>query len=94
MVQLAATVEKPLTAWTAGSIAQVSKVDLDASDAAMLRAMGLRAGAVVRLSKVGEPSVVEVISGHTCRCHCRCRIGLARDVASRVFLVPELVPET
>jgi hypothetical protein len=55
----------------------------------MLRAMGLRPGCLVRLSKIGNPSVVEVISGHTCRCHCRCRIGLARDVASRVMLRAE-----
>lgn len=81
--------ERPLTAWSAGEIAQVARLDLEPSEASMLRAMGLRPGALVRLSKVGNPSVVEVISGHTCRCHCRCRIGLAKDVAARVVLRAE-----
>ena len=81
--------ERPLTAWSAGEIALVVRLDLEPNEASMLRAMGLRPGSLVRLSRVGNPSVVEVISGHTCRCHCRCRIGLARDVASRVMLRAE-----
>lgn len=92
MVQLAPDVklgEKPLTAWRAGAIAQVARIDLEQGEASMLRAMGLRPGALVRLSRVGEPSVIEVVSGHTCRCHCRCRIGVARAVASRIILRPE-----
>jgi Fe2+ transport system protein FeoA len=83
------TNEMPLTRWREGQIAQVARLDLEPGEAMMLRAMGLRPGCLVRLSKVGNPSVVEVISGHTCRCHCRCRIGLARDVASRVMLRAE-----
>ena len=67
----------------------VARLDLEPNEASMLRAMGLRPGSLVRLSRVGNPSVVEVISGHTCRCHCRCRIGLARDVAGRVMLRAE-----
>lgn len=81
--------ERPLTQWAAGEIAQVVRLELEPNEASMLRAMGLRPGSLVRLSKVGNPSVVEVISGHTCRCHCRCRIGLAKDVATRVVLRAE-----
>lgn len=92
MVQLAPDIaqgEKPLSGWRAGDIAQVVRLDLEPGEASMLRAMGLRPGALVRVSRVGEPSVVEVVSGHTCRCHCRCRIGVARDVASKIILKPE-----
>lgn len=84
-----ATAERPLSSWKAGDVAFVTRIDLEPSEASMLRAMGLRTGALVRISRVGEPSVIEVISGHTCRCHCRCRIGVARDVAQRVMLAPE-----
>jgi Fe2+ transport system protein FeoA len=82
-------VSRPLTAWGAGEVAIVDRVDLDQREASMLRAMGLRPGALVRLSSVGEPSVVEVVSGHTCRCHCRCRIGVARGVAEKIYLRAE-----
>lgn len=64
----------------------MARVDADPADASYLRAMGLRAGAMVRVCRVGEPCVIEVISGHTCKCHCRCRIGLARNLAALVWV--------
>lgn len=76
----------PLSACRPGDIGRVTQISLPASDASMLRAMGLRVGAMVRISRVGEPSVVEVISGHECRCHCRCRIGVARTLAAAITL--------
>ncbi len=79
-------VSKQLSSCRPGDIGRVTQVDLPAPDASMLRAMGLRVGAMVRISRVGEPTVVEVISGHECRCHCRCRIGVARSLAAAITL--------
>ncbi len=68
---------------------------LDAKDAELLRAMGLRPRARVRVCKRGEPCIVEVMSG----CGhggggvddaCSCRIGLSRTLARRVMI--ELAP--
>ncbi|MEK6701427.1 MAG: ferrous iron transport protein A [Planctomycetota bacterium] len=78
-----------LDAARVGGIYIVERVDLEAADAAMLRAMGLRGGAMIRVCRVGEPTVAEVISGHTCRCQCRCRIGIARGLARRITLKRE-----
>jgi hypothetical protein len=56
----------------------------------LLRAMGLRPQAVVRVCRLGEPCIVEVTTGGT-TCGesggC-CRIGLARALASAVLVVP------
>lgn len=78
-----------LDAARAGGVYTVARVDAEAADLAMLRAMGLRSGAMIRVCRTGEPTIVEVISGHTCRCQCRCRIGIARAVARRITLERE-----
>jgi len=59
---------------------------LDVRDAALLRAMGLRPNAKVRLCRLGEPCIVEVMTGAgdgTCKGPggCWCRIGLAKPLA-------------
>jgi Fe2+ transport system protein FeoA len=64
----------------------VRSADLGEDDAQLLRAMGLRPAAEVRLCKLGEPCIVEVMGGTsaTAGCVCSCRIGLARPLAERV----------
>jgi len=69
-----------------GWIGRVVSTDLPDSEAAMLRAMGLRPGAVVRVCRRGTPTVVEVVSGHQCKCHCRCRIGIASEVCGSIVV--------
>lgn len=57
----------------------------------MLRAMGLRPDATIRICRLGEPTIVEVLPGRPGAgdlCNrpggCRCRIGLSRMIAVRV----------
>ncbi|MBX3409780.1 MAG: ferrous iron transport protein A [Phycisphaeraceae bacterium] len=71
-----------LTAMRAGQVGVVCETCLDPRDAAMLRAMGLRPRAQVRVCRLGQPCIIEVVSGgRGC-----CRIGLAWDLASRVMI--------
>lgn len=72
-----------------GWIGRVVSTELPSSEAAMLRAMGLRPGAVIRVCRRGEPTVIEVVSGHECKCHCRCRIGVAAEVSGSVMVEAE-----
>lgn len=70
-----------LTSLRVGQVATVCDCALEPREAAVLRAMGLRESARVRVCKAGEPIVLEVLyegSG------CSCRIGLARPLAGRV----------
>lgn len=64
----------------------VRSADLADDDAQLLRAMGLRPAAEVRLCRLGEPCIVEVMGGTsaTAGCVCSCRIGLAKPLAERV----------
>jgi hypothetical protein len=64
---------------------------MDPCDAALLRAMGLRPNATVRLCRLGEPCIVEVLNGASedgCRGTggCWCRIGLAKPLACAVVV--------
>lgn len=77
-----------------GQVGSVCETCLDPADAAMLRAMGLRPNATIRVCRLGEPSIVEVLpsvagSGTLCERPggCCCRIGLSRFIASRVMVV-------
>jgi Fe2+ transport system protein FeoA len=71
----------------AGECAVVIEARVDASDAAYLRAMGVRPGARLRVSRLGEPTIVELLSCGMGMCgQCGCRIGLARNVAERVVV--------
>ena len=67
--------------------------NLEARDAELLRAMGLRPRARVRICKKGEPCIVEVLAGcgHGGRGiedACSCRIGLAGSLARKVMIEP------
>ena len=78
-----------LTSLQAGQMATVFQTCLDPSDAALLRAMGLRPAARIRVCRLGEPCIVEVMSGsESCGRPggCACRIGLARPLAERVMV--------
>ena len=78
-----------LTTLRAGQTAMVCQTSLDPGDAALLRAMGLRPLARIRVCRLGEPCIVEVLSGNeTCgrKGGCVCRIGLARPLAERVMV--------
>lgn len=84
-----------LSALRVGQIGVVCETCMDKRDAAMLRAMGLRPRARVRICRVGEPLIVEVMGAGQCELNacakptaCTCRIGLARALAERVLLEP------
>lgn len=78
------TAESPLTSLDAGQVGLVTRTTLSEQDAALLRAMGLRPNARVRLCQAGEPWIIEVRrSGGACS-----RIGLARAIAEHVFVGP------
>ena len=78
-----------LTTLRPGQTALVSSTTLEPGDAALLRAMGLRMSARIRLCRLGEPCIVEVLTGsESCgrKGGCACRIGLARPLAERVMV--------
>lgn len=60
----------------------VFEAQVNADGAAVLRAMGLRPSAHVRVCRTGEPCIVEIGSA----CGMSCRIGLARALAERVLI--------
>lgn len=74
----------PLTQLPRGQRATVNAADLDEQDGKMLRAMGLRPDASIQMCRLGEPCIVS-LSG---ACGGGCRIGLAKDIASRVMVTP------
>lgn len=86
----------PLTELRTGQSAVVRAIDLDARDSSMLRAMGLRVNARVRICRLGEPCIIELVGGSrasvaaTDACPrgsaCTCRIGLAKPLARRVMV--------
>lgn len=72
----------PLTQLRHGETGRVLTNQLDPKDAALLRAMGLRANAEVKLCRPGQPCIVSVVGLHgAC-----CRIGLAAPLAARVVV--------
>ncbi|MEM1331121.1 MAG: FeoA family protein [Planctomycetota bacterium] len=74
----------PLTQLKRGQSATIHRADLDAEDATMLRAMGLRPEATLRVCRNGSTCIVAVGTGHACTC----RIGLDRSLADRVLVQP------
>lgn len=87
-----------LTELRPGQVGTLCQTCADPSDAMLLRAMGLRPNSLVRVCRVGEPTIVEVMPsrpGEGTRCDkpdCRCRIGLAWVLASRVRVVVNEAP--
>ncbi|MFM9958496.1 MAG: FeoA family protein [Phycisphaerales bacterium] len=78
----------PLSQLRCGEIGRVLTNQLDPKDAAVLRAMGLRANAEVKLCRPGQPCIVSVVGTHgAC-----CRIGLAAPLAQRVVVGVEGFP--
>jgi Fe2+ transport system protein FeoA len=72
----------PLTQLTRGQRARIVEPATENEDSSMLRAMGLRPDASVEMCRLGEPCIVS-LSG---ACGGGCRIGLAKDIASRVMV--------
>ncbi len=75
----------PLTQLPRGRRARVAESDLDADDLSVLRAMGLRPNASVAVCRLGQPCIVALEGA----CGGGCRIGLAREIAERVMVLPE-----
>lgn len=74
----------PLTSLRRGQAATICSKDLGREDSAVLRAMGLRPAARIRMCRVGEPCIVVM----QCRCGDACRIGLALSLARKVNVLP------
>jgi Fe2+ transport system protein FeoA len=72
-----------LTSLRVGQEATICECALEPRDASVLRAMGLRHAARVRVCRAGEPFVVEVLYNGS---GCSFRIGLARPLAGRVIV--------
>lgn len=71
-----------------GEIAHVATLGMDdPADNALLRAMGLRPGVRVRVIRLGQPSIVEVLGAEACGCACASRIGLTKELAAKVMVV-------
>ena len=68
----------PLTQLARGQSGRIECTQAHPDDCAMLRAMGLRPEASIKMCRLGEPCIIS-LSG-------ACRIGLAKDIASRVMV--------
>ena len=75
----------PLAESKPGQVGTVASTCRDAKDAALLRAMGLKPNCRIRVCRLGEPCIVEVL-GCT---GCACRIGMALPIARQVMLCCE-----
>lgn len=86
-----ATGQLPLSAMRSGQTGAVRQIDLTGEDAKLLCAMGLCVGARLKLVRAGEPCVVAIggVDSHRCKCGGRCRIGIAKSLASSIFIQPD-----
>jgi Fe2+ transport system protein FeoA len=76
-----------LTTLRAGQRAVIRETRLELDDAALLRAMGLCIGTIVRVFRVGEPCVLAVGGAKPhCKCGGMCRIGIARPLAEKIMV--------
>lgn len=64
----------------AGALARFHTAAAGSEDEALLRALGLTERSLVRVCKAGEPCIVQVRTT---------RIGLSREAAESVLVVPE-----
>lgn len=78
----AATSSVSLSQLRPGQSGVVRSAGVDASDAALLGAMGLCCNAKVKLCRAGEPCIVAVATGRGAGC----RIGLARPLADKIMV--------
>lgn len=74
----------PLTQLQRGRKGRIAASDADSPDSAMLRAMGLKPQAEIRICRLGQPCIVAVMN----QCGGGCRIGLDRAIADRVMVCP------
>ncbi|MEI7658108.1 MAG: FeoA family protein [Phycisphaerae bacterium] len=81
-----------LSSLPVNALAHVCEHCLDPRDAAMLRAMGMRPCARVRMIRTGEPCIIEVVGVNPATGSCGCRIGLSRDLADRVIVRLSALP--
>ncbi len=72
----------PLTQLSKGQHGRVQIDGTVTDEVKMLRAMGLRPDASITMCRLGEPCIVS-LSGI---CGGGCRIGLAKEIASRVMV--------
>ncbi len=94
-------VASPLSELLPGSMAIVDSLDMEAADAALLRAMGLGCSCHIKLCRAGHPCIVAVLTQmtgpqdpsqtvHESRAAgfscCSSRIGLAQELAKRVMV--------
>jgi Fe2+ transport system protein FeoA len=82
----------PLAQLARGQTATVDGPDatgiVSSGDAAYLRAMGLRPNARIRVCRLGQPCIVEVMTGDAdCgQSECGCRIGLSKELAQHLMV--------
>ena len=86
---MAATLNNPvsLVQLKRGASATIHRDSLAGEDASMLRAMGLRPDAKIRVCRMGRSCIVDVCEG------CAgggCRIGLSSELAKHVFVQPHV----
>lgn len=70
----------PLSQLDSGAVGRFQAAHLAKNDSALLRALGLTARSLVRVCKAGDPCIVQVRTT---------RIGLSREVAEHILVVPE-----
>jgi Fe2+ transport system protein FeoA len=87
----AAPLARPLSSLQAGQHALVIACRVEGADAPILRAMGLTEGAVLRVCRIGEPTIVALLCHRGCHC-ASSRVGLARALAERVMVTEEPPP--
>ncbi len=74
---------RPLSSLRRGQTGVVCMKAVGPQDRDMLHAMGLRANCALRLCRAGEPCIVALLDGEDCAC----RIGLAKELADRIFVL-------
>ena len=90
-VQPAAPLARPLSSLGVGQHGLVIACRVEGANAPILRAMGLTEGAVLRVCRVGEPTIVALLCHRGCHC-ASSRVGLARALAERVLVTQEPAP--
>ena len=88
---LANPVVRPLSSLKSGQYGLVVACRVEGADAPILRAMGLNEGAVLRVCRAGQPTIVALLCHRGCHC-ASSRVGLARALADRVMVTEEAAP--
>jgi Fe2+ transport system protein FeoA len=74
-----ATRPVPLADLAAGAVATLHDTDVEPATRRFLRAIGLTATTQLRVCRRGEPCIIQVRAT---------RVGLARAIADRIFVLP------